>query len=411
MLQCTRALPRLLSHSSSQSARSVSSYIPEWSNETLNNVENHKDFNNVVDYLVNEGEKTKKRLYPNSYSKYYKPQTWNSINQPETQRFLDELHDKMMAAKEKLQKQQDKEAMIGGDIHNEGAGNPPDNLLVLDHHTYIEQEELYKDYEAEMRDPNNLQLGRVVNNMPTIRNPINIMKNHGIKTGLRDMRDTGLNQGMAAVSRRYKDLKDRQWIQTPGSGLLRNNNMAKHLQDIYISHFEAIRDKEWPRLYSLLANQAAPYIKDQFKDKTVYWELVGEEKKPKILSNMYIPVSDEIKLNQVLARFTLRVKYAVLEEGKLLNKTVPLDEQVVEYHVVFERLSSHRHNNWIIVERVSKEDVDYYRDHISDMDGKEKKKKTEDLEKKENKRIKKENRRNRKIEKHRAAKDEIVPAS
>ena len=55
---------------------------------------------------------------------------------------------------------------------------------------------------------------------------------------------------------------------------------------------------------------------------------------------------------QVLAKFTLRVKYSVLEKGKLLNKTVPLDESIVEYYVVFEKRNDDRHAKWIIVERV-----------------------------------------------------------
>lgn len=370
MLQCTRTLPHLLpSHLHTASHRTV--FLPVWSNATLKEI--NKDnlrtdrphINNVVDYLVDLGEKKKKRYNPQSYSKYYAHKTWHVIKQPETQRFLDNLHDKMMADREKLQKEQDEEARFGDGANQ--PGGPPDNLLVLDHITYIQQEELIKAEEAKMGD-HQMQLGQSVNNVPTWRNPYHIMKNHGIKAGAKDLKDVGLSQAMVAVSRRYKDLKDKQYTQIPTSTLLRNKHIANHLQDLYIGHFEAIRDKEWPRLYSILASQVAPYIKDQFKDKTVYWELVKVEKKPKVLSNMKIPLTDDVSVNQVLAKFTLRVKYSVLEKGKLLNKTVPLDESVVEYYVVFEKRNDDRHAKWIIVERLSKEDVDHYRHHARDLE-------------------------------------------
>ena len=54
----------------------------------------------------------------------------------------------------------------------------------------------------------------------------------GIKAGAKDLKDVGLSQAMVAVSRRYKDLKDKQYTQIPTSTLLRNKHIANHLQDV-----------------------------------------------------------------------------------------------------------------------------------------------------------------------------------
>lgn len=370
MLQCTRSV-LLPCH-----ARSISSHITPWDSKTLQTIEETggtKDHNNVVEYLEHKNEKVKKFKQGNKYSRYYGYKSWSVIKKPSTQRFLDQLHDKMMADKAEQQREKDEWNTLGntgpGPVN---PGTPPDNLLVLDHLTYLEQEQLFREWEESQGVDNtvSMQTGKAVNKFAALRNPYKIMKNHGLKAGLKDLKDVGKLHALCTGTRRYKDLKNKQSAQIPGSELVSNTSIAKHLQALYISHFEAIKDKEWVRLRSMLAHQVAPHIEEQFKDRHVHWELVKEEKKPKILSNMIVTITSDVKVNQVLARFKLRVKYTVLEPGQLMNRAEMPDDTVVEYYVVFEKLLDHRHRNWIIVERVSKDDVEHYRNHIAELEKK-----------------------------------------